>query len=160
MNAVSTRSRRFALTLVRHASWVLPAGQSPWAEAMRRELDYIDGDRAAMSWALGCVLAGYRARLAERPRFNGRTAWRQIATSGALMLLIGLALHDNAEGQTEPPRPVFDQTMCDLPGVPPQIGPHEARSVPPALADAQPSRFPPDCAEPSAAKIPNVPRRQ
>jgi hypothetical protein len=160
MNAVSSRLRRLAVTLVRHASWVLPTGRSPWAEAMRRELAYIDSDPAALSWALGCVLAAYRARLAHRSSFNRRAVWRQVATGGALMLLIGFALHDNAEGQTEPPRPVFDQTMCDLPDVSPQIGSRDARSVPRSLADAEASRFPPDCAEPSAAKIPDVPRRR
>jgi hypothetical protein len=30
-----------------------------------------------------------------------------------LMLLIGLALEDNAGGQPAPPPPAFDKTMCD-----------------------------------------------
>ncbi len=35
---------------------------------MRRELDHIEDDRAAVRWALGCVVASYRARLPALPR--------------------------------------------------------------------------------------------
>ena len=89
---------------------------------MRHELDYIADDSAALRWAFGCMLASYKARFVHRPRFSPRAAWRQVATSGALMLLIGLALQEHAGGQTEPPLPAFDETTCDLPGVPPERG--------------------------------------
>src|SRR5258708_29662737 len=115
MNAVPSRWRRLAVRLAQHASWVLPGGQSPWADAMWRELDYIGDDAAALCWALGCILASYRARLAHRPPFSAPAAWRQVATSSILMLLIGLALLENAGGQTAPSRPGFDETTCDLP---------------------------------------------
>jgi hypothetical protein len=114
MNAASSRWRRLAVKLAQHAAWILPGAGSPWADAMRHELDYIDDDPAALRWALGCILASYRARLAERPSFSGRVAWRYVATSGVLMLLIGLALDENAGGQPAPPRPAFDETRCDL----------------------------------------------
>jgi pimeloyl-ACP methyl ester carboxylesterase len=39
------------------------------------------------------------------------------------MLLIGLALLENAGGQTQPPQPRFDEAVCDLPAVSPEIRP-------------------------------------
>ena len=123
MNVSPGRWRRWAVKLAQHASWVLPGAHSVWAEAMRRELDYIEDDRAALRWAVGCILASYKARLAARSGFGTRTVWRQAATSGALMLLIGLALLENAGGQTEPPRPVLDETTCEPPNVSPDISP-------------------------------------
>ena len=110
----ATRARLLAVMLARHAARAMPGAGSPWAEAMRREIDHIANDPEAVRWALGCVLASYRARLLQRPAVSARTAWRQIAASGALMLVIGLALLDNAGGQTPPPEPAFDETACDL----------------------------------------------
>jgi hypothetical protein len=116
MNGTS-RWRRWAVTLARHAACVMPGARAPWAAAMRRELDYIGDDAAALRWALGCVVASYRARLTPRPdaraqRFGARAAWR-VAASGGVILVIGLALHDNADGRTQPPRPALDQTTCE-----------------------------------------------
>lgn len=122
MNAAESRFRRLAVTLARHAAWVLPSAPSSWADAMRHELDYIADDKAALRWAFGCTLASYKARVTHRLRFSPR-AWRHVATSGALMLMIGLALQEHAGGQTEPPQPGFDETTCDLPGVSPEIRP-------------------------------------
>ncbi len=142
MNA--SRWRRWAVKLAQHASSVLQGAQSPWADAMRRELDYIEDDPAALRWALGCVLASYRTRLIQRPWFSARTGWRQIATSVALMLLIGLALHDHAGGQTEPPRPAVDETTCDLPGASPELRPRlrcGTVSVPRDYANPDAGRF-------------------
>jgi hypothetical protein len=120
MNAVPNRWRRLAVTLARHAARVLPGARSPWAEAMRRELDYIDDDPAAVRWALGCVLASYKARLTQRPRFSARTGWRHVAASGAAMLLIGLALQARAGGPTEPPQPSFEKSACTVSGASPE----------------------------------------
>ena len=174
MNVSPGGWRQWAVKLAQHASWVLPGAQSPWAEAMRRELDYIEDDRAALRWALGCVLASYlasyKARLASPlprstslslPRLPGRVGRRAVlrhaATSGAVMLLIGLALLENAGGQTEPPRPVFDETACDPPNISPDIGPtlssgtvasprgidHSAQAPDTSCADrSAPIRFP------------------
>jgi len=102
------------MTLAQHAASVMPRARSPWADAMRRELDYIEHDSAALRWALGCVLASYRSRLAHRPWLSARS-WRHVAVSSALMLLVGFTLQVSAEGQTEPPRP--DETTCDRPDV-------------------------------------------
>jgi hypothetical protein len=175
--------RRWAVKLAQHASWVLPGARSPWAEAMRRELDYIEDDAAALRWAVGCVLASYKARLAsplprssslslprllerlgwERGRVGRRAVLRHAATSGAVMLLIGLALLENAGGQTEPPRPVVDETACDPPNTSPDIGPtlssgtvsvprdmdHSAPKPDTSCADRiAPIRFPPKYRKP------------
>jgi hypothetical protein len=115
MTGVPSRCRRWAVTLARHAARMLPGTRSPWAQAMRRELDYIADDRVALRWALGCVLASYRVRLVHRLRLGGRAVGRALATGSVLMLLIGVALQEHAGGQTQPPRPSFDATACDLP---------------------------------------------
>jgi hypothetical protein len=47
------------------AAPVLPPARSIWAEAMRNELEHIDGDFEALKWAAGCVLAGYVERSNE-----------------------------------------------------------------------------------------------
>jgi hypothetical protein len=104
------------MRLAQHAACVMPGARSPWAEAMRRELDYIEHDSAALRWALGCVLASYRTRLAHRPWLSTRS-WRRVAVSSALMLLVGFTLQVSAEGQTEPPQP--DEATCDRPDVNP-----------------------------------------
>jgi len=119
MNAVPSWPRRLAVTFALHAARILPGAGSPWADAMRRELDYIDNDSAALRWALGCMLGSYRARLIHRPLFRAR--WSHLAASAVLMLLIGLSLQDHAGGQTEPPRPALDRTTCDLPAVSPDL---------------------------------------
>jgi hypothetical protein len=128
MNAGPTHWRRLAVKLAQHAAWILPGARSPWADAMRRELDYIGDDAAAVRWALGCILASYRARLAHRPCVTARAAWRQVATMGILMVLIGLALQENAGGKTEPPRPAFDEAPCNPPNASPQV--HQHRTDP------------------------------
>jgi pimeloyl-ACP methyl ester carboxylesterase len=122
MNAAPGRWRRLAVRLAQHASWVLP-GAGPWADAMRHELDYIADDAAALRWAFGGLLASYRARLAQLRCLGARASLRYVGTGGVLMLAIGLALDGHASGRTEPPRPVFDETTCDLPGVSPEIRP-------------------------------------
>jgi len=90
---------------------------------LRHELDYIDGDAAALRWAMGGLLASYRARLAQWRCLSARASFRYVATSGALLLMIGFALAGHASGQPGPLRPHFDETACDLPGVSPEIGP-------------------------------------
>ncbi len=125
------------MRLAQHAACVMPGARSPWADAMRRELDYIPDDAAALRWALGCVLASYRSRLAHRPWLRVRSTWRQVAASGAVLLLIGLTLQVSAEGQTEPPAP---NEACDRADVSQRIvrGNHDNTS---------PERARPDCAD-------------
>ena len=156
MNAVPSRWRRLAVKLAQHASWVLPGARSPWADAMRRELDYIADDPTAVRWALGCLLASYRARLTHRPSFSAGHAWRHVATSGVLMLLIGLALQENAGGQPAPPRPAVDETTCDLPRASPELRPRAGRTAEDFIE--RPARAPDaPCAD---RTIPFVPKEQ
>ena len=68
MNTAPSWWRRLARRLAQHASRVLP-GAGPWADAMRHELDYIADDRAALRWALGGLLASYRA---DSPNCNAQ----------------------------------------------------------------------------------------
>jgi len=68
MTAAPHRLRRWAVAAVDHAARVLPPTHREWAEAMRRELDHIEDDRAALRWAFGCVLSSYRTRLPALPR--------------------------------------------------------------------------------------------
>jgi hypothetical protein len=55
--------------------------------------------------------------------FSARDWLRYVGTIGVLLLMIGFALAGHASGQTEPPQPVFDATVCDPPGVLPEIRP-------------------------------------
>ena len=168
MNAASNRLRRLAVTLARHATWVLPSAPSSWAQAMRHELDYIADDKAALRWAFGCMLASYKARFMQRPRLSPRAAWRQIATSAALMLLIGLALQEHAASQTEPPRPAFNEPTCDLPDASPELrlplrcGPCDAKvgvKIGTDLIDHPTHDVDTSCAD-RTAPIPVLPKRQ
>jgi pimeloyl-ACP methyl ester carboxylesterase len=106
--------------LVLHAASVLPGSGSHWAAAMRHELDYIAADPAALRWALGCIVACYRARLGG---FGAPASLRNVSAGGVLMLAVGVALAGHASGQTEPPRPVFEDTACDLPDISPAVQP-------------------------------------
>jgi hypothetical protein len=134
MNALP-RWRRWAVKLAQHAARVLPGAGSDrtsaacsdsWADAMQREIDYIEDDRAALRWALGCVLASYKTRLAADSRcISVREVLRHAAACGALMLVIGFALLGHAASQTEPPRPVPDEATCGTPETVP-----EARALP------------------------------
>ena len=149
MNAVSSRWRRWAMRLAQHALCVMPGARSSWADAMRRELDYIADDSAALRWALGCVFASYRLRLAHRPLWSVRGSWRQVAASGVLMLLIGLTLQVSAEGQTEPLRPAPNET-CDRADVSQQI-------VRRNHDNTNPERVRPDCPD---RDLPNRPEAE
>ena len=153
--------RRLAVKLVRHAAAGL-SGASPWARAMQCELDYIDDDRAALRWALGCVIASYKLRLAARAQvdlgrfrrvFNERNrrhplsgarpreVLRQAAVSAALMLVTGVVLLENAGGQTAPPSPsapVLDETTCDMADKGRNLGPNADRTLPSVSVRAAP----------------------
>ncbi len=122
MNAMPGRWRRMALKIAQHASWALPGARSLWADAMRRELDYIEDDRAALRWAIGCVMASYTARLAALPRLRWRVLSSPVVT-GSMLLLIVLALQGHASDQTGPSLPAFEETTCALPDMSPDIRP-------------------------------------
>jgi hypothetical protein len=52
-----------AVWLAAHAARVLPRDRADWASAIRSEVHHVPGDQAALSWALGCVLASYIERM-------------------------------------------------------------------------------------------------
>jgi hypothetical protein len=54
--------RRLSSALIAHAAHVLPSSRSAWAQAMKNELEHIDGDVEALRWAAGCVIASYFER--------------------------------------------------------------------------------------------------
>ena len=56
MGAVRNLASQVLSTVLSHA----PPEAREWAEAMLRELDYIDGDWAALFWALGSTTAIFR----------------------------------------------------------------------------------------------------
>jgi hypothetical protein len=51
------------LALVAHAARTLPHHRADWAHAIRNEIQHISGDREALAWALGCVLASFAERM-------------------------------------------------------------------------------------------------
>jgi pimeloyl-ACP methyl ester carboxylesterase len=114
--------RRLAVKAVQHASWVLPAECAPWADAMLRELRYIEDDRAALRWAVGCVIASYTKRLLVLPRLHARLFLKPVGASFVLVLGLVVALVGHARGQTDAFIPTFEQTTCALPGMSPDIG--------------------------------------
>jgi pimeloyl-ACP methyl ester carboxylesterase len=115
--------RGLAVSAVRHAAWVLPAECSSWADAMSRELYYIEDDRAALRWALGCIVASYAKRLLTLPRLRTRAVARPVGVGGMLMLVLVVALEGHANSQTDAVGPAFEETTCDLPDMSPEISP-------------------------------------
>ena len=93
--------RRLAVSAARHAARVLPGANAPWADAMRRELDYIADDRAALRWAVGCVAASYLAWLAALPRLGRRMVSAPVA-AGSVLLVVGLAMQGHASDDPVP----------------------------------------------------------
>ena len=57
--------KRLAVKLVRHAAYVLPGPLAFWGAAMRHEIEYIQPNREALKWAVGCVSSSYGRRLAS-----------------------------------------------------------------------------------------------
>jgi len=64
--------RRLAAALLRNAIRVAPEASREWAAAMLRELDFVEGDWAALMWALGSATVILRhAAIAWREWFKG-----------------------------------------------------------------------------------------
>lgn len=53
-------ARKFASGLLRAVAQRSPSGSREWADAMLRELDFIENDWAALLWALGSATAIFR----------------------------------------------------------------------------------------------------
>ena len=54
--------RRVAFALIAQAKKTMPPSRSAWAEAMERELHYVEGKLEGLRWAAGCVIATYIQR--------------------------------------------------------------------------------------------------
>lgn len=57
--------RRLATFTCEIASHILPPSRAPWRPAMMAEVASIDDDRDAARFAVGCLVAGVRVRLAD-----------------------------------------------------------------------------------------------
>lgn len=55
--------RRLAYMLARVAVWLLPASRGEWGQAMLAELYYVENERQAAFWALGCVMTSIKERV-------------------------------------------------------------------------------------------------
>jgi hypothetical protein len=95
MSTIPKRLRMIAVVLAEHASHVMPRMRSPWADAMRRELDYIEDDHAALRWAIGSVSASYAAQLVVVLRFCGRLLSRPLLAAGMLLSVALAFAHAN-----------------------------------------------------------------
>jgi pimeloyl-ACP methyl ester carboxylesterase len=126
--------RRVASSMVRHATRVLPGEYAAWADAMLNELHYINDDRAAVRWAVGCVIACYAQRL-----LRVRLLLRPAGAGVLMMLAVVGALEAHAAFV-----PAFAETACALPDMSADIA---ARlrcgtvSVPRNYADASAGTF-------------------
>lgn len=76
--------RSLALVLIRWCAALLPADRASWAAAMKAELDAIEDDGAALSFAFGCVWGSIRDRTLTWT-FAARTV--RFATIGGMLAL-------------------------------------------------------------------------
>jgi hypothetical protein len=81
MTADPSLARRIARIWARHAAAVLPRRRADWARAIENEVECIDQDGAAFTWALGAIAASYAERIRELDWLRSRWA------TGALALL-------------------------------------------------------------------------
>lgn len=63
MNRSATLTRRFAMRLLNIAVRLLPRSRTDWARAMLSEMHYLEGDRHAVRWAVGCCVAAIKERV-------------------------------------------------------------------------------------------------
>jgi hypothetical protein len=68
------------------AAWIVPRTRSPWAEAMRSELQQIDDDLEALTWAIGCCVSSFKLFVTES------LMKRPLTISFALSFVLGAAL--------------------------------------------------------------------
>jgi hypothetical protein len=72
--------RRMALALMKHTARVLPSARGHWATAMQHELPQIENDLEALTWAGGCMVAGY----VERAKTLFTRRWKKISVAAFL----------------------------------------------------------------------------
>jgi hypothetical protein len=90
-------TRRVAMVLLQAAARILPPTRSEWARDMRAELDHVESDGAALSWAIGCVWASLWERANAMLNSNGQIskwvlALEWLVCFAPLTLLWGVAV--------------------------------------------------------------------
>jgi hypothetical protein len=86
MSSIRNAARRVLQFVVQHA----PPATRSWGDAMMREMDCIDDDWAAMSWALGSTMALCRQSAIEHVR--GLRHRRPTATQSVLLGIAAAAM--------------------------------------------------------------------
>lgn len=86
--------RRLAAALLRYAIRIAPEASREWAAAMLRELDFVEGDWAALMWGLGSTTVILRhAAAAWREWLKGKTKEEVgMNTTGKKALGVGLGM--------------------------------------------------------------------
>jgi hypothetical protein len=118
-----SRPRRISLAMIEHAGRLLPPERTHWGEAMRSELDHMEGDVESLRWAAGCVVASYFER--RRHRMNQQSssfgaivrkpsALAPLAMSLAALGVIGIAPASLYLSRTKVPLLTFGS--CSWPG--------------------------------------------
>lgn len=87
-NPAAGRSRRLAEALGAYVRRIAPVARRDWADAMGAEIASIDSPRAALAFALGCVWASYRQRLADPATLVGLARWGVAGTTALLAALV------------------------------------------------------------------------
>jgi hypothetical protein len=89
-------ARRAAFGILRGVVRLAPAGSRRWGTAMLSELDHVDGDLAALRWALGGTTAICRHALSQahplRRLVRGRLSARSALALGGAVLALALLL--------------------------------------------------------------------
>lgn len=83
--------RQLAIALLHVASRILPAARREWLRDMRGELEFLKSDRAALSWAFGCVFASVQERVLAMLNLNGGIS-RPVLILEWLMCFVPLTL--------------------------------------------------------------------
>ena len=64
MKSNESFSKVIARHLVNHAVHVMPGDRREWAQAMRNEINHLPIGMNAIRWAIGCVIASHKERMA------------------------------------------------------------------------------------------------
>ncbi len=87
-----SKTRSLASKLLHMVLRHSPADSQDWANAMLRELDFIENDWTALFWALGSTTAIFRHSVREfRPWFGNRTGHREEPMNNIGKRAVGVA---------------------------------------------------------------------
>lgn len=111
MNLGDSVVRRLATAFMQHAADVIPESRADWAHAMRNELEHIEGDFAALRWAMGCVMASYVEKGGAKMDLQISSFRMMVKKPSAFVPMamsltaLGLVAAAYALGQTRQPQP-------------------------------------------------------